>query len=89
MAVALEMKSAHFLWREVGRIHGGFVSGRRATRISLLASHALPSTLARMRAQFDRLHFAYQKTINDNAYIRTLKKMLERERQANALGDQA
>ncbi len=54
-----------------------------------LAPHSLPVTRARTRAQFDRLHFAYQKTINDNAYIRTLKKMLERERQANAPGGQA
>lgn len=35
-------------------------------------------------AQFDRLHFAYHKTISDTAYNRTMEKLLERERQANA-----
>ena len=34
-------------------------------------------------AQFDRLHFAYQKAVGETAYVRTLEKMLERERQAN------
>ena len=60
---------------------------RRAPPCS--AGMPLPMMPARTRAQFDRLHFAYQKTINDNAYIRTLKKMLERERQASAQGGQA
>lgn len=34
-------------------------------------------------AQFDRLHFAYQKAVGEAAYVRTLEKLLERERQAN------
>ena len=36
-----------------------------------------------MHAQFDRLHFAYQKAVSEAAYVRTLVKLLELERQAN------
>lgn len=36
------------------------------------------------REQFDRLQFAYKKAVSECAYVRTLEKLLDRERQANA-----
>ncbi|KAK9845502.1 hypothetical protein WJX81_008026 [Elliptochloris bilobata] len=61
----------------------------RRNLIGLQASQkALVEAIKREEMQFDRLQFAYKKAISEAAYVRTLEKLLERERQA-ALGRQA